>query len=155
MYKVRGPADALGTHDKALPTMDQPLLGKLRHISLSVKDIEETARFYEQAFGMFRVRQSNVAVMMSDGVVSLAIISSTKNPNAEEREGLHHVGFLIDEMESAADRVLGAGAEYHGQINGVGKGPATERKYRDPNGVVFDIVTREHAERVWCLPQIV
>lgn len=138
-----------------IPTMAQPLLGKLRHISLSVKDIEETARFYEQAFGMFRVRQSNVAVMMSDGVISLAIISSTKNPNAEEREGLHHMGFLIGEMEDAAERVLGAGAEYHGQINGVGKGPATERKYRDPNGVVFDIVTREHAERVWCLPQIV
>jgi len=135
--------------------MTQPPLGKLRHISLSVKDIQETARFYEKAFGMFRVRESNVAVMMSDGVVSLAIISSTKNPNSEQREGLHHVGFLIDEMDTAADQVLSAGAEYHGQINGVGKGPDTERKYRDPNGVVFDIVTREHAERVWCLPQIV
>ncbi len=135
--------------------MTQPLLGKLRHVSLSVKDIEETARFYEKAFGMFRVRQSDVAVMMSDGVISLAIISSTKNPNSEQREGLHHVGFLIGDMDAAAAQVASAGAEYHGQINGVGHGPMTERKYRDPNGVVFDIVTPEHAERVWCLPKLV
>ena len=68
-------------------------MAKLRHISLSVDDMEKTATFYEQAFDMKRVRQSNVAIMMSDGVVSLAIIDANRNPNSENRKGLHHVGF--------------------------------------------------------------
>lgn len=35
---------------------------KLRHIALAVKDLQESAKFYEEAFGMKRVRESDVAV---------------------------------------------------------------------------------------------
>ena len=45
-------------------------MAKLRHSTRSVDDMEKTAAFYEQAFDMKRVRQSGVAIMMSDGVVS-------------------------------------------------------------------------------------
>ena len=48
-------------------------MAKLRHIALSVSDLQKSAKFYEEAFGMERVRESNVAVMLSDGVVSLAL----------------------------------------------------------------------------------
>jgi hypothetical protein len=34
----------------------------------------------------------------------------------------------------------------------VGDGPQSERKYRDPNGIDFDIVNADHATRVWCIP---
>ncbi|HEX2825114.1 MAG TPA: VOC family protein [Burkholderiales bacterium] len=126
-------------------------MAKLRHIAITVDDMEQTARFYEQAFDMKRVRQSDVAIMMSDGVMSLAIIHS-ENINAEGRRGLHHIGFQIDEMEDAAAKVEGSGGVYHGQIKGVGGGPKSERKYRDPNGIHFDIATAEHVQRVWCIP---
>ena len=53
-------------------------MAKLRHIAIAVRDLEETAKFYEEAFGLERVRQSDVAVMMSDGVVSLAILDIKK-----------------------------------------------------------------------------
>ena len=33
-------------------------MGKLRHIALAVPDIGASAKFYEQAFGMKRVRES-------------------------------------------------------------------------------------------------
>jgi catechol 2,3-dioxygenase-like lactoylglutathione lyase family enzyme len=36
-------------------------MAKLRHIALSVKDLQESATFYEEAFGMERVRESDVA----------------------------------------------------------------------------------------------
>lgn len=126
-------------------------MAKLRHIALSVEDMEKTAAFYEKAFELKRVRQSDVAIMLSDGIVSLAIISS-KNVNAEGRTGLHHMGFLIDDMEAGAARVEESGGTYHGQIKNIGGGPKSERKYRDPNGVPFDIATAEHAHRVWCIP---
>ena len=57
-------------------------MAKLRHIAIAVRDLEEAAKFYEEAFGLERVRQSDVAVMMSDGVVSLAILDIKKNNNA-------------------------------------------------------------------------
>ena len=126
-------------------------MAKLRHIALSVDDMEKTAAFYEKAFELKRVRQSDVAIMLSDGIVSLAIISS-KNVNAEGRTGLHHIGFLIEDMETGATRVEESGGTYHGQIRNIGGGPKSERKYRDPNGVAFDIATAEHAQRVWCIP---
>ena len=132
---------------------DTQALGKLRHIALSVPDIQATASFYERAFGLKRVRESSVAVMLSDGVVSLAIIDSNRNPNTPDRKvGLHHFGFLIDEMADAAALVESSGAVYHGQIQGVGAGAETERKYRDLNGVMFDIVNKTHAETVWRIP---
>ena len=126
-------------------------MAKLRHIAITVDNMEKTAQFYEQAFEMKRVRQSPVAIMMSDGIMSLAIIHS-ENQNAEGRKGLHHIGFLVDEMEAGASRVEESGAVYHGQIKGIGNGPKEERKYRDPNGIHFDVATREHAKRVWCIP---
>jgi catechol 2,3-dioxygenase-like lactoylglutathione lyase family enzyme len=126
-------------------------MGKLRHIALSVDDMEKTASFYEKAFDMKRVRQSDVAIMLSDGIVSLAIIHS-QNVNAEGRKGLHHIGFLIDDMETGAAKVEASGAAYHGQIKNIGGGPKSERKYRDPNGIPFDIATAEHAHTVWCIP---
>jgi catechol 2,3-dioxygenase-like lactoylglutathione lyase family enzyme len=126
-------------------------MAKLRHIAITVDDMEKTARFYEQAFEMKRVRQSDVAIMLSDGLMSLAIIHA-QNPNAEGRRGLHHIGFLVDEMESGAARVEESGAVYHGQIKGIGNGPKEERKYRDPNGIHFDIAANDHAKRVWCIP---
>ena len=126
-------------------------MGKLRHIAITVDDMEKTAAFYEKSFDLKRVRQSDVAIMLSDGIMSLAIIHS-QNVNAEGRRGLHHIGFLVDDMEKGAAQVEESGAVYHGQIKGIGAGPQEERKYRDPNGIYFDVATPAHAKRVWCIP---
>ncbi len=125
-------------------------MAKLRHIAISAKDLETTAQFYEKAFGMERVRQSKVAIMLSDGVVSLAILHLRSNDNAPDERGpdyigLHHMGFLVDDVPEVSAQVEEAGGTYHGQILNVGNGPESERKYRDPNGVVVDVTSAEHA----------
>ncbi|MGB0577380.1 MAG: VOC family protein [Alphaproteobacteria bacterium] len=132
-------------------------MAKLRHIAISAKDLETTAQFYEKAFGMERVRQSKVAIMLSDGVVSLAILHLRSNDNAPDERGpdyigLHHMGFLVDDVPAASAQVEEAGGTYHGQILNVGKGPESERKYRDPNGVVLDVTSPEHATSSWRVP---
>ncbi|HVZ54011.1 MAG TPA: VOC family protein [Pseudolabrys sp.] len=127
--------------------------GKLRHIALAVTDMEKTAKFYEEAFGLERVRQSKVAIMLSDGVMSLAIIDASNNPNiGGQPAGLHHFGFLVDDMDKSSKEIETIGGQYHGQIKGVGGGPQHERKYRDVNGVPFDVVDDVHAKTVWCIP---
>ena len=115
-----------------------------------VEDIEKTASFYEQSFGMTRARQSDTAIALSDGVVSLVVIHpSNPNMKGETVRGLHHIGFLIDDMKAVTDKVESNGATFHGGILGTGSGLETERKYSDPNGVNFDITMPEYASEFW------
>ena len=64
-------------------------MGKLRHIAIAVADTDATAKFYEQAFGMTRVRQSATSIMLTDGVISLAILD---NKNSQEAKGHDEIG---------------------------------------------------------------
>jgi catechol 2,3-dioxygenase-like lactoylglutathione lyase family enzyme len=115
-----------------------------------VDDIEKSAKFYEQAFGMKRVREHKTAIAMSDGVVSLVVIHPD-NPNmkGETVRGLHHIGFLIDDMKEVTEKVEGNGAKFVGGILGTGSGLETERKYVGPDGVNFDITMPEYAREFW------
>ena len=125
-------------------------MAKLRHIAMVVEDIEKSAVFYEKAFGMTRARQSDTAIALTDGTVSLVVIHPD-NPNmkGETKRGLHHIGFLIDDMKSVTEKVEANGAQFHGGILGTGSGLETERKYSDPNGVNFDITMPEYARDFW------
>ena len=125
-------------------------MAKLRHIAMVVEDIEKTASFYEKAFGMTRVREHKTAIAMTDGVVSLVVIHPD-NPNmkGETVRGLHHIGFLIDDMAKVTEKVESNGGVFHGGILGTGSGLETERKYTDPNGVNFDITMPEYARDFW------
>ena len=128
-------------------------MATLRHVAMVVEDIEKTAKFYEQSFGMQRVRQSETSIGLSDGYMSVVIIHpSNVNMKGETRRGLHHLGFLIDDMEEITATVEANGATYHGEILGSGRGPLTERKYLDPNGSMFDITTAAHARETWRIP---
>ena len=144
-------------------------MGKLRHIAIAVQDPDATARFYEQAFGMRRVRESTSAVMLSDGVISLAILNNQKSHEALGHRGLHHVGFIAEDVGAAAASAEKSGAVYadkaenvekryanrgqvvDGQVTAEGR-EQDQRKYIDPNGIKFDIVNSAHARNSWKLP---
>jgi catechol 2,3-dioxygenase-like lactoylglutathione lyase family enzyme len=143
-------------------------MGKLRHIAIAVPDTDETAKFYEQAFGMKRVRQSSSSVMLTDGVISLAILDNRNSHEALGHLGLHHVGFIADDVGESAAKAEQCGAQYADKDDNVQKrfanrgqlkeGELTaearaqdQRKYVDPNGVKFDIVNAAHARNSWRL----
>lgn len=128
-------------------------MAKLRHIAMVVEEMEKTAKFYEETFGMRRVREHETAIALTDGFMSLVIIHpSNVNMKNETRRGLHHLGFLIDDMEEVSAKIEANGGVYHGEILGSGRGPMTERKYLDPNGNMFDITTADHARDAWRIP---
>jgi lactoylglutathione lyase len=129
-------------------------MAKLRHIAVTVPDPEATATFYEKTFGLERVYKSNFGVLMSDGTVSLAILRFPTNETAGDERGkdffgLHHMGFVVDDMEEARNKIKANGGRYHMKVPGR-PNSETEEKYRDPNGVVFDIVTEQYANSTWC-----
>lgn len=144
-------------------------MGKLRHIAIAVPNTDETAKFYEQAFGMKRVRESASAIMLSDGVISLAILDNQNSHEALGHNGLHHVGFIADNVDETAASAEKSGAVYADKAENVAKRFANrgqmqdgqvnaeaqqqeQRKYVDPNGIKFDIVNDMHARNSWKLP---
>ena len=144
-------------------------MGKLRHIAIAVANPDATAKFYEQAFGMQRVRESASAVMLSDGVISLAILNNQTSHEALGHNGLHHVGFITEDVGETAVNAEKSGAVYADKAENVAKRFANrgqmengqviaaareqdQRKYVDPNGIKFDIVNNAHARNSWKLP---
>ncbi len=110
-------------------------MGKLRHFAMSVPDPWKTAEFYKYAFGMDVVGETDSSlaegVFLSDGVINLALLHFKSDEAAQgtgrDYVGLHHFGVWVDDPEAAQKRVGKAGGEFY------------EVKFRDPNGVIFDI----------------
>jgi catechol 2,3-dioxygenase-like lactoylglutathione lyase family enzyme len=144
-------------------------MGKLRHIAIAVPDANEAAKFYEQAFGLKRVRESQSAVLLSDGVISLAILNNQVSHEALGHSGLHHLGFIAEDVGETAQQAERVGATYADKDENIAKRFANrgqlkdgqvveaartqeQRKYIDPNGIKFDIVNDLHARNSWRLP---
>ena len=128
---------------------------KLRPIALTVPNLEAAAQFYEKTFGMTRSTESEIAILMTDGVMSLAILKfQTDQQAGDERgkdfHGLHHMGFVDDDLDGMTQKIEANGGSYHMRLPDSDEG-ATEVKFRGPNGVVFDIVDKGYATRAWGL----
>ena len=114
----------------------------LRHIAISVPDKEKAAKFYEETFGFTRVSHSAVATRLSDGVMNLTFLQFRNQDDAGDERGkdfvgVHHFGLWVDNLAQSKEKIQANGGKYH-------PGPANlpenaEHKFRDPNGIVFDI----------------
>ena len=120
---------------------------RIRHIALSVKDIDATADFYEKAFGLKRSPKSEgptaYRVYMSDGEINLALLqykgeTGSGLKNASEFVGIHHFGFQCDDIEKQQKQIEAAGGKFFFDL-GDPDDDDFERKFRDPNGIIFDI----------------
>jgi catechol 2,3-dioxygenase-like lactoylglutathione lyase family enzyme len=124
------------------------LMGKLRHIAITVPDPQAAADFYCKAFGMTQVGKSDHAlasgVYITDGVVNLAFLhyktEEAAGPRGTDFVGLHHIGFWVEDAHQSREQVEAAGARWWmGEVPDKGEGAFYEVKFHDPNGVVFDI----------------
>jgi len=126
---------------------------KIKHIALSTQDVEKTARFYIDVFGMKEIGKiddpGTRGVFLSDGDLNLAILNF-KNDVAAGAErgraysGIHHIGFQVEGLEAIAAKLAEAGAPRRDDINqalGVGHGryANVEVKYSGPDGVMLDV----------------
>jgi glyoxylase I family protein len=128
---------------------------KIKHIALSTRDPEKTARFYIDVFGLEQIgRVDHPAVsgfFLSDGELNLAVLKF-KNDAAAGAErgrgfsGIHHIGFQVDDLEAIAERLAAAGSARRDDVNealGVGHGEKryanVEVKYGGPDGVMLDV----------------
>lgn len=126
-------------------------MAKLRHVAMQVPDVQAAAAFYEKLFELDRVHDVETeygnAVMLSDGTMNLTLLhfpEGTKGGlNGPDWAGLHHIGFVVDDKEAWAERVRELGGSFYMQLPDGIPGIDAETKYKDPNGLVFDLADHD------------
>jgi predicted enzyme related to lactoylglutathione lyase len=122
-------------------------MARLRHFAVCVGDLEKSANFYEQVFGLKRVGEEVIdigaAIYMSDGVINLALLnfSGAKGNDLKSpvgHVGANHFGFQVDDLAETQKKIEAMGGKFFFDLGDARKGNF-ERKFKDPDGVVFDI----------------
>jgi predicted enzyme related to lactoylglutathione lyase len=121
------------------------MAARIRHIALCVKDIKESADFYAKAFGLKRtkIKEGKTAFncYMSDGEINLALLQYKGEEGSGVPKGwtgIHHFGFQCDHLPRQQKQIEKAGGKFFYDL-GDPHDDGFERKFRDPNGIIFDI----------------
>jgi len=128
---------------------------KIKHIAISTQDVDKTAKFYIDVFGMKEIARIDSpgarGYYLSDGDLNLAILNFRNDAVAgvergKDWSGIHHIGFQVESLEAIAERLAAAGSEPRHDINealGVSYGREShgnvEVKYVGPDGVTLDV----------------
>jgi len=122
-------------------------MARLRHIAVCVKDLEKAAKFYETVFEMKEVGRETIeigsAIYMSDGVINMALLNfaGAKGNDLEDPKnavGANHFGFQVEDIAETQKKIEAAGGKFFFDLGDERHGNF-ERKFKDPDGVVFDI----------------
>ena len=128
-------------------------MARLRHFAVCVKDLEKAATFYETVFELKRAGREDLdigsAIYLTDGVINLALLNFSTGAGAEASDmsdprgfvGAHHFGFQVDDLADAQRRIERAGGKFFFDLGDERHGNF-ERKFKDPDGVIFDISQR-------------
>ncbi len=124
---------------------------KLRHIAMSVDDPFATADFYQKAFDMEKVGETDSplarGVYLSDGTICLAILKFKSDYWAGNQQkeyiGIHHMGFWVDDLDDTHGAIESAGGKYFAGRPDPSEGDISRThydvKYHDPNGVMVEL----------------
>ena len=120
-------------------------MNRIKHIALHTEDPVKTAEYYKEVFGLEELHRQpkdsgEDGVWLSDGYIFFAIrkYGSEDAPNLGEGcstvPGVHHIGFLVDDLDESVAAVEGAGGtECPGSTR-------VARKYKGPDGLMVDMV---------------
>jgi lactoylglutathione lyase len=124
----------------------------MRHINLQVSDVERSARFYEQAFGMRRFgpakADDTVVPLVSPGLRDQVTLSCDGAAGESERPpgrpgehgGIDHFGFVVSpgtRLEDVQQRLEACGAAFLGRFDIDKRVPSLF--FADPDGYVFQV----------------
>ncbi len=93
---------------------------RLKHIAIRTHDIEKTAAFYQEAFGLERVGVGQSGIYLTDGYLNIAILSMRTAVEGETMKlGLDHVGFQVDNVDATVEKIRALGGKALDQRNEV------------------------------------
>jgi|TARA_B100001540_G_scaffold281959_1_gene272399 methylmalonyl-CoA/ethylmalonyl-CoA epimerase len=98
------------------------ILTEIDHIAIAVHDLEAAIAYYQEAFGA-EVHHREIVesdgveealVKVADSYIQLTTATRPDSPIAKyldkKGEGLHHVGYRVDDCQAALDAMVEAGA---------------------------------------------
>ncbi len=104
-----------------LPAASAPLLGAIDHVGIAVHDLEGAVEEYRAAFGAEPAHRERVAdqgvdeVLFAVGESFIQLLGALGDDTpvgrflARRGEGLHHVGYRVDRVAEALERMREAG----------------------------------------------
>ena len=127
-------------------------MAKIRHLAITTEHPEQVAAFYMKAFDMKEVSRSpNGSLHLTDGYIDLAILNwktekdPDVGPNGPNYSGIHHIGFQVDDMAEASQKLEAAQGQQINQRPGVDVRTRSitprnyEVKWSGPDGIVLDV----------------
>jgi catechol 2,3-dioxygenase-like lactoylglutathione lyase family enzyme len=124
---------------------------KIKHIAIRTPDPEKTAAFYKDVFGLKEVGRARTGCYLSDGYLNLAILKSRDDGSDESPRdaagyaGIHHLGFMVDNVEETCQKLDAAGATPMTSRTDVHQAAPSggrfyyEMKYRGPDNQELDV----------------
>jgi lactoylglutathione lyase len=92
-------------------------MAQIKHIAIRTRDVDKTAAFYKDAFGLTQVGMGQNGVYLTDGHLNIAILKYQQGKDGEPlRLGVDHVGFQVEDVNTAV-----------AQIESLSGRPSTER----------------------------
>jgi lactoylglutathione lyase len=123
-------------------------MAQIKHIAIRTRDVDQTATFYKDAFGLTQVGMGKNGVYLTDGHLNIAILKYQESKDGEPlRLGVDHVGFQVEDLDSALARIESLHGTALSEPNEVTPKDAAERqsyyeiKCLGPDEQVIDIST--------------
>jgi catechol 2,3-dioxygenase-like lactoylglutathione lyase family enzyme len=115
-------------------------MAKIKHIAIRTHDIEKTAAFYKEAFGLEQVGVGQTGIYLTDGYLNIAILNMRGVVEGETMKlGVDHVGFQVDDVEATVEKIRALGGKSLNQRNQAGHDdPSEPRSYFEVKCVAPD-----------------
>ncbi len=115
-------------------------MARIKHIAIRTHDIEKTAAFYKEAFGLEQVGVGQSGIYLTDGYLNIAILNMRGVVEGETMKlGVDHVGFQVDDVDATVGKIRALGGKSLNQRNEVNHGePSKPQSYFEVKCVVID-----------------
>ncbi len=121
-------------------------MAQIKHIAIRTNDVEKTAAFYKEAFGLEQVGVGQSGVYLTDGRLNIAILCMRGVVEGETMKlGVDHIGFQVDDVDAAVARIRELGGTSLDHRNEVAASSATqpqsyfEVKCIGPDAQIIDV----------------
>ena len=115
-------------------------MARIKHIAIRTHDVEKTAAFYKEAFGLEQVGLGQSGIYLTDGYLNIAILSMRSVVEGETMKlGVDHVGFQVDDVDAVVAKIRALGGKSLNERNEAHHAdPSKPQSYFEVKCVVVD-----------------
>lgn len=87
-------------------------MAQIKHIAIRTHNLEKTAAFYKEAFGLEQVGAAQNGIYLTDGRLNIAILRFRPVVEGESMKlGVDHIGFAVDDVDATVARIKELGGK--------------------------------------------